>query len=107
VVIASITAAFSTYTLVTQKEFTSLTAGAYVDAVLFSIIAWRIRRFSKLFAIAGVLLFIFEKIMQFSQGEGVKGLPLAILILLMFVSGVRGVFAYHRYSSNKQSTENA
>ena len=52
-------------------------------------------------------MFIFEKIMQFFQGEGIKGLPLAILILLMFVSGVRGVFAYHRYSKNKLSTESA
>jgi hypothetical protein len=105
VAVASFTAAFTTYVLVTQKEFTSLTAGAYANAVLFSIIAWRIRRYSKFFAIAGILLFIFEKIMQFFQGEGIKGLPLALLILLMFVSGVRGVFAYHRYSNNKLSTE--
>jgi hypothetical protein len=107
VAIASITAAFTTYTLVTQKEFTSFTAGAYIDAILFSIIAWRIRRFSKFFAIAGVVLFIFGKIIQFSQGEGVQGLLLAVLILLMFISGARGVFAYHRYSNDKGSTESA
>jgi hypothetical protein len=106
VMVASITAIFATIALVTQKELATLDASAYFDAVLFFIIAWRIKNYSKLFAIAGILLFILEKIML-AQTQGAKGWPLAIVLLLMFISGVRGVFAYHKYStSNKPQTEN-
>jgi hypothetical protein len=101
VVVATITAIFATVALVTQKEIASINAWAYVDAALFSIIAWRIKRYSKFFAVAGVVLFIGEKIM-IAQTEGARGLPLAIILLLMFISGVRGVFGYHRYSTNEQ-----
>ena len=104
VVVATVTAIFATVALVTQKEIASITAWAYVDAALFSIIAWRIRRYSRFFAVAGALLFICEKIML-AQTEGARGLPLAVIILLMFISGARGVFGYHRYSKNEQPAE--
>ena len=94
--VAVITALFATIALVTHKEIASVNVSAYVDAVLFSIIAWRIKNYSKIFAVVGVVLFLIEKGLQF-QSSGAQGLPLAIILLLMFVSGARGVFAYHRY----------
>ena len=105
VTVASITAMFATIALATQKEIASINAWAYLDAVLFSIIAWRIKRYSKFFAIAGVLLFVLEKVML-AQTQGAKGWPLAIILLLMFVSGARGVFAYHRYSNSEPQAGN-
>ena len=102
--VAIITAIFATIALVTQKEIASVNAWAYLDAVLFSIIAWRIKNYSKIFAIVGVVLFLIEKVIQI-QSNGAQGWPLAIILLLMFVSGVRGVFAYHRYELEQPQIE--
>ena len=83
--------------MVSQKEIASIDAWAYVDAVLFTLIAWRIKKFSRAFAVVGVSLFIFEKVM-FAQSQGATGWAMAVFLLLMFINGARGVFAYHRFS---------
>lgn len=105
VAVASITAVFATISLVIQKEIATINPWAYVDAVIFAVIAWRIKKYSKFFAVAGVVFFIIEKALL-AQTQGAKGWPLAIVLLLMFISGARGVFAYHRFSSNETQAEN-
>jgi hypothetical protein len=100
VFVASITTIVATIALATQKEIASINAWAYLDALLFSIVAWRIKNYSKFFAVGGALLFVYEKVML-AQTQGASGWPLALLLLLMFINGARGVFAYHRYSKNE------
>jgi hypothetical protein len=105
VVVAVITAVFATISLVSQEAIATIDPWAYFDAVLFAVIAWRIRRYSRFFAVAGVVLFVIEKAIQ-AQTQGANGWPLAIVLLLMFISGVRGVFAYHRFSRTETQTGN-
>lgn len=100
VICASITTIFATVSLAMHKDIASINTGAYLDALLFFVIAWRIKNYSKFFAIAAVLMFILEKVIL-AQTQGAKGWPLAVVILLMFITGARGVFAYHRYSENE------
>ena len=104
--VAIITAVFATIALVSHKDIASINASAYLDAILFSIIAWRIKNYSKFFAVVGVLLFLIEKVVQF-QSSGAQGWPLAIILLLMFISGARGVFAFHRYESEQPQVGSA
>ena len=97
--VALITAVFATIALVANTDILAINAWAYFDAVLFALIAWRIKRRSRAFAVAGLCLFIIEKIVQFSQPEvASSGAVMAVLFLLLFISGVRGTFAFHRFS---------
>jgi hypothetical protein len=94
------TGILATIAFFTKSNFATVDASAYLDAILFGIIAWRIRRHSKFFAVAGLCLFIVEKIYQFSARPEVAvfGIIVAVLITLLFVSGVKGTYAYHRLS---------
>lgn len=102
VAVAALTAVFATIAIVAGTDILALDAWAYVDAVLFALIAWRIKRRSRVFAVAGLCLFIVEKVVQFSQPEiPSSGAVMAVLFLLFFVGGVRGTFAFHRFSRDE------
>jgi len=97
--VAVVTTIFATIALATQEEIASINAWAYLDAFLFGIIAWRIKRYSRVFAVIGIILFVIEKAML-ATTQGAAGWPMAIIILLMFINGARGVFGYHRYKKS-------
>lgn len=104
IVVASITAIFATIALLAQVEIATINASAYVDAVLFGVTAWRIKRRSKFFAVFGLCLFIIEKAYQFSQPQAAaSGAIMAVVLLILFINGVRGTFAYHRFSRPGES----
>lgn len=70
---------------------------ALVDAFLFTIIGWGvIQKTSRVAAVAGLLLYFFERLYAWSI-HGVKSPVVAIILTLMFVNAVRGTFAYHKY----------
>lgn len=99
IAVAAITTVFATIALVTKTDIATINAWAYLDAILFGLIAWRIRRRSRAFAVAGLCLFVIEKAVQFAQPEvASSGAVMAVLFLLLFISGVRGTFAFHRLS---------
>lgn len=99
---ATVTALFATISIFAHVGIVGITASSYVDAVLFALVAWRIRRRSKVFAIIGLALFVLEKIFQYTtQPLSTLGFSvlLAIVLLFLFINGVRGNFAYHRLTS--------
>jgi hypothetical protein len=104
VFVAAITAVIATISLLAKTDVAYINSLAYVDAALFAIIAWRIRRRSKFFAVAGLVLFVFENVVQFSAHPqlAIFGWVMALLFILLFISGVRGTFAFHRLSAQKQ-----
>ncbi len=71
---------------------------ALVDAALFGVIAWGIYRMSRVAAVAGLVVYILERIyMQSALGaKAGAGIVVTILIILAFINAVRGTFAYHR-----------
>ena len=95
--VAVVTAIVATIAMVGHTTIMGAGPWAYVDAALFGLIAWKIKSYSKFFAVAGIVLFIIEKL-SLASSQGATGLPLALIILLMFINGARGVFAYHRLS---------
>jgi hypothetical protein len=96
---AAVTGLMATISLFTHSGVGGVDPSAYVDAVLFAVIAWRIRARSKAFAVAGLVLFVIEKIYQIAMHpESLRfGIILAVILLLCFISSVRGNFAYHRF----------
>jgi len=100
---AAVTAIMATISIFASTGVMGIRPSAYVDAVLFAIIAWRIHARSKGFAIAGLVLFAIEKVFQvITQPQSMRfGIFLAVILLLCFMSGVRGTFAYHRFKAEE------
>jgi hypothetical protein len=80
-------------TLFVILKLSSVTA--LVDAVLFAVIAWRIWKMSRAWALIGLLLFVVEKV-YWVYVRGPKGIVMSVIILLGFITSVRGTFAYAR-----------
>jgi len=74
-------------------------SAALVGVALFAGIAWGIRRQSRIAACLGLVIFTLERAWGYAQ-TGRLGGPLAVLLALWFVHGVRAAFAYHRYPSS-------
>ena len=71
-------------------------AWSFVDAVIFGAIAVGIYRKSRFAAVAGLLMFVLEKLMQLQSGMSVAGMFMAAVIALCFVAAVRGTYSLHR-----------
>lgn len=78
--------------------------GALIDAVLFMIIGWGIFKLSRTAALAGLCLYLLERIYMWAT-IGPKNPIIAIIISLMFINSVRGTFAFHRFSRYQKSNE--
>lgn len=77
-------------------------AWALIDALLFIIIGYGIYKMNRIAAIAGLSLYILERIMMWFE-QGLEVVPVvAILIILLFINSLRGIFAYHRYAKDEQ-----
>ncbi|WP_052135300.1 hypothetical protein [Collimonas arenae] len=104
IIVAIVTAIFSTIAMAAQKKIATIDGTAYLDAALFAFIAWRIKKYSKMFAVIGVVLFLIEKILLIKTMGG-AGLFQAVFVMVLFINGVRGVFAYHRLLWQSQSVD--
>jgi hypothetical protein len=75
---------------------TSIAAVALVDALIFSAVAIGIYKESRLAAVAGLLFFVVEKIVQFSMTGETSGIIVPVILTLCYASAIRGVYALHR-----------
>lgn len=73
-------------------------AWAFWDVGLFVAIAIGIHKLSRVAAVAGLLLYIVEQIAMRAANPSMSGagVVVAVFLILAFVNGVRGTFAYHR-----------
>ena len=101
--VAVITAAFAAFSISQQgtlpDNFPKADAWAFWDAGFFAAIAWGIYKMSRVAAVAGLVLYVAEQIlmrMDNPKASG-SGIFLAVVIVLAFINGVRGTFAYHRF----------
>jgi len=70
-------------------------AAALLDAAIFAAIAFGIKRKSRFAAVAGLVLYIVERVYMMQRG-GRGGIIMGIFFTLLFINAVRGAFAYHR-----------
>jgi nitrate reductase gamma subunit len=79
---------------------------ALIDAAIFGLIAWGIYRMSRVAAVAGLVLYIIERIaMHIVMGKSrISGIFITVLFLVMFINAVRGTFAYHRMRNAEKSS---
>jgi len=96
--IAGVTALLAILSLIYKKPILGLHGFALVDAGLFALVAWRIHKMSRTWAVIGLVLYLLE------MGERLVNHPsgavgvLTIIFILAFIGGIRGAFAFHRYS---------
>jgi len=69
---------------------------ALIDAALFAIIASGIYRMSRTAAVAGLGLYLIEKI-HLALTHGAQAPVATLIFTLMFINSIRGTFAYRRF----------
>jgi hypothetical protein len=97
--IAVCNAIIATICVVGHTTILGIGPDAYSEALVFAIIASGIRCRSKVAAAAGLGLFVVEKGAMFvNQPKSLMGLTMTIFLVVCLISGVRGVWAYHRFA---------
>ncbi len=104
VVVACVTALFSILAMAgTKLGNAPIDGSALFDAALFGGIAFGLSRFSRFAGVAGFSLFLLEKIYMIAKGGlAAGGLFLGIFLLIGFLNGMRGSFAYHKLQTQMQ-----
>jgi hypothetical protein len=77
-------------------------ASAFLDAAIFVAIAFGIKRKSRFAAVAGLSLYVIERIFML-QRAGAAGIFTGIVFTLLFINAVRGAFAYRRLNGAVQA----
>lgn len=94
--VAMVTLGVTLYGIYDQPVL-GITAWAFVDVVLFAIIALGIWRLSRAAAVAGLTLYLIEQFYMWAT-TGPKAPVMVILFTLFLFHAVRGTFAYHKLS---------
>jgi succinate dehydrogenase hydrophobic anchor subunit len=104
IVVAGVTTLFSVLAISGAKmKGIPVDGSALIDAALFAGIAFGLSRYSRFAGVAGFVLFLFERIyMMAKSASPFSGLIFGVFLLLGFLHGMRGAFAYH-----KQQTQTA
>jgi len=95
--IAAVTALAAILSIVYHKPIFGLDGWGLVDAVIFALIAWRISKMSRAWAVVGLLMYLLEVGYKLATNPtGALGV-LTIVFILMYTGAIRGTFAHHRY----------
>lgn len=107
VFVASVTAALALSSLFLHKPILGIDGLGLVDAVLFAAIGFGIDRKSRVAAVAGLVLYVTERVyMVTTSGATTSTGIMTIILTLYFVHGKRGTFAYRKFS-NQEAVANA
>ena len=87
-------------------ETTGLNLLALLDAAIFAAIAVGMYFNSRLAAVAGLLLYVVERVGMWRVTKA-SNLVLIVILTLCYVAGVRGTFALHRFRREAKRAPNA
>src|SRR5215471_13923894 len=68
-----------------------------VDGILFFVIAWRIHRMSRIWAVLGLVIYLGEIVSNLASGAHGSVGVLTIVFVLTYISAIRGAFTFHKY----------
>lgn len=97
ILVAGVTSLFAGLAMAGAK-FSPVNGSAFLDAALFAGIAFGLSRYSRVAGVAGFALFLVERIYMISQTRSALGggLFLGVVLLIGFLNGMRGAFAYQK-----------
>lgn len=100
-IVASVTGVFAVLSIFGMQ--TIVGPLGLVDAAIFAVTAWRTHAMSRAWAVVGLLLYgINLGISLYNNGPSGLGL-IASLLILGFIRGIQGTFAYHKYIAREAS----
>lgn len=98
---AVITAIIGFSSLAAGHDIAGYDSWSFVDAALLALIAWRLSKNSRAWAVTGLVYESINVLHKLSEHETKVGI-MPILIYLAAVSSVRGAFAFHKYNAHEQ-----
>jgi hypothetical protein len=93
-----VTAAAATANVFFGATYLGLSGLAYVDAAIFALIGFGVYRMSRLCAVIGLAMYIFEQIYMQMTRSGSHFSWMFILLSLAFLNSIRGTFGYRTYA---------
>jgi hypothetical protein len=94
---AAVTGLIATLSIVQHRPVFGFSGWSLSDAILFGIIAWRIRAMSRTWAVLGLLIYLLEVVFNLATGKAGAVGVLTIIFVLAYIGAIRGTFAFHRY----------
>lgn len=95
--IAAMTALLAVLSMFDHLPILGLDEWGLLDAVIFALIAWRISKVSRAWAVVGLLMFLVEMGAKLATNpSGALGV-MTIIFMLTYINAIRGAFAYHQY----------
>ena len=107
VFIAAVTTLFAVLSIFDIQIIPGFSPFSLVDAGLFAIVAWRIYKMSRAWAVVGLFLHVVERAYSLYLHGITRGAGMVVgaILILGVVNGVRGTFAYSRLSASQQLLE--
>jgi Zn-dependent protease len=101
--IAALTALLAVLSIFYHKPILGLDGLGLIDAAIFALIAWRISKLSRAWAVVGLLMYLLEVGYKLATNpSGALGV-LTIIFILTYINAIRGAFAYHRFRKTESS----
>ncbi|NEQ31463.1 MAG: hypothetical protein F6K04_10725 [Leptolyngbya sp. SIO4C5] len=104
VCVATLTAIFALVAIALGESILDMPidAWSFVDVGIFIAIALGIRKLSRIAAILGLIFYVLGQIYMWTTvGFQPNGIPIMAILVMAFINGIRGTFAYHRLRQNK------
>jgi hypothetical protein len=102
---AVVTGLLATLSLVYRRPVYGLSGGSIIDALVFLLIAWRINKMSRTWAILGLMIYLAEVAFSLLENPNTAIGLLTIIFVLAYVAAIRGTFAYNRYHQTDATTQ--
>jgi len=100
VMIAVVTLGLVIYSVL-QEPILGVTVWSTVDIALYAVVAFGMRKMSRVAAVAGFVLYLSSLAYQASE-KGLQNPVMALLFISFFITGIRGAFSYHRIVKKSQ-----
>jgi hypothetical protein len=105
--IAALTGLLAILSIVYHEPIFGLNGFSLLDSALFILVAWRIKKMSRTWAVIGLLLYLIEVGYNVAANRNGAIGVIAVVFILIYVGAIRGAFAFHRYrkAANAQSNQ--
>jgi len=101
-IVAGVTGIIAVIAIARSSAVMGIDGFAFLDVGIFAVLGFFLRRHSRVAAVLALAMFVAEKISMALKTGGITGWPLAIVLLLCFISGVRGSFGFHRLNAREK-----
>lgn len=104
---AIVTAGVTAYAVFNGGDVASISSvSAYVEAAFFAFLAFGIWRSWRWAAVVALVLYLLEQVLGAIRVGHMVGVIMPVVLTFLFISGVRGTFAFRKYQREIPATTN-